>query len=83
MLISTQEIRVVLEWTTASEIGTIGFYLERLNEKSGQYKTVNKKLLPGMLNPPHGGTYRYIDKKARPERSTLTAWLKWRCIPRE
>ncbi|MCI5140351.1 MAG: DUF11 domain-containing protein, partial [Candidatus Electrothrix sp. ATG1] len=58
--------RVVLEWTTASEIGTIGFYLERLNEKTGQYKTVNKKLLPGMLNPPHGGTYRYIDKKARP-----------------
>ncbi|MCI5208319.1 MAG: DUF11 domain-containing protein, partial [Candidatus Electrothrix sp. ATG2] len=52
--------KTVLEWETSSEIGTIGFYLERLNEQSGKYQTVTKKLLPGMLSPPHGGTYRYI-----------------------
>ncbi|MCI5179491.1 MAG: hypothetical protein D3911_09290, partial [Candidatus Electrothrix sp. AW3_4] len=56
--------KVVLEWTTASEIGTIGFYLERLNEQSGTYQAVNNALLPGMLSPPHGGTYRYVDDTA-------------------
>ncbi|MCI5131405.1 MAG: hypothetical protein D3904_07725, partial [Candidatus Electrothrix sp. EH2] len=61
--------QVVLEWTTASEIGTIGFKLERLNEKTGQYKAVNTKLLPGMLSPPHGGTYRFVDKQAEPGKS--------------
>ncbi|CAK8715848.1 hypothetical protein GMJAKD_05000 [Candidatus Electrothrix aarhusensis] len=60
--------QTVLEWTTASEIGTIGFFLERLNEQSGTYQAVNTKLLPGMLSPPHGGTYRYIDKTAKPGR---------------
>lgn len=61
--------QVVLEWTTASEIGTIGFYLERLNERSGKYQTVTEQLLPGMLSPPHGGTYRFVDKQAEPEKS--------------
>ncbi|MCI5129514.1 MAG: hypothetical protein D3907_13730, partial [Candidatus Electrothrix sp. AUS3] len=56
--------QVELEWTTASEIGTIGFYLERLNEQSGTYQAVNNTLLPGMLSPPHGGTYRYVDDTA-------------------
>ncbi|WP_446011511.1 SdrD B-like domain-containing protein [Candidatus Electrothrix sp.] len=58
--------QIVLEWTTASEIGTIGFHLERLNEQSGEYQAVTKKLLPGMLAPPHGGTYRFVDKQAKP-----------------
>ncbi|MCW5202075.1 hypothetical protein VU12_03950 [Desulfobulbus sp. US4] len=61
--------KVVLEWTTASEIGTIGFILERLNEQSGKYQAVTKQMLPGMLTPPHGGTYRYVDKKAEIGRS--------------
>ncbi|MCI5168701.1 MAG: hypothetical protein D3903_22045, partial [Candidatus Electrothrix sp. GM3_4] len=60
--------QVVLEWKTASEIGTLGFMLERLNKQSGNYQAVNTKLLPGMLSPPHGGTYRYIDKTAKQDR---------------
>ncbi|XCN73970.1 MAG: SdrD B-like domain-containing protein [Candidatus Electrothrix aestuarii] len=58
--------QTVLEWKTASEIGTIGFMLERLNEQTGQYQTVNTEILPGLLMPPHGGTYRYVDKTATP-----------------
>ncbi|MCI5146276.1 MAG: hypothetical protein D3923_12285, partial [Candidatus Electrothrix sp. AR3] len=57
--------QTVLEWKTDSEIGTIGFHLERLNEQNGKYHPVTKKLLPGMLSPPHGGTYRFIDKTAK------------------
>ncbi|MGB5686943.1 MAG: SdrD B-like domain-containing protein, partial [Candidatus Electrothrix sp.] len=61
--------QVVLEWKTSSEIGTIGFLLERLNEQSGNYQAVNKTLLPGMLSPPHGGTYRFIDTQVEPGRN--------------
>ncbi|CAK8724592.1 hypothetical protein KKHLCK_14480 [Candidatus Electrothrix laxa] len=61
--------QTVLEWKTASEIGTIGFILERLNEQSGKYQAITKQLLPGMLSPPHGGTYRYVDKTAQRGRS--------------
>ncbi len=61
--------QVALEWKTSSEIGTLGFLLERLNEQSGKYQAVTKQLLPGMLSPPHGGTYRYVDKTAKMGRS--------------
>lgn len=61
--------RVVVEWETASEIGTVGFYLLRLDEKTEKYRRVNKRLLPGLLNAPQGGVYRCVDKKAKPERS--------------
>ncbi|WP_417914840.1 C25 family cysteine peptidase, partial [Candidatus Electronema sp. JM] len=60
-----EQNRVVLEWTTDSETGTIGFVLERLNEKTGGYEAVSE-LLPGTLNPPMGGTYRYVDASAVP-----------------
>ncbi|MCI5161819.1 MAG: hypothetical protein D3917_07315, partial [Candidatus Electrothrix sp. AX5] len=61
--------QVVLEWTTSSEIGTIGFTLERLSQQDGKYHAVTNEMLPGMLTPPHGGTYRYIDKTAKPGRT--------------
>ncbi len=57
--------QTVLEWKTDSEVGTIGFVLERLNEKSGNYEAISD-MLPGMLNPPMGGTYRYVDTAAAP-----------------
>ncbi|MDY6953405.1 MAG: SdrD B-like domain-containing protein, partial [Thermodesulfobacteriota bacterium] len=58
--------KTVVEWQTAAEIGTVGFYLKRLDEKKGKFKRVNKKLLPGLLHSLQGGTYRYIDDKAAP-----------------
>ena len=56
---------VVVEWKTLWEHGTVGFDLLRLNERSGRYHKVNKTLLPGLLHSRLGGTYRYIDRKAR------------------
>lgn len=58
------EKQTVLEWKTDSEVGTLGFLLERLNEKSGEYEAVSEELLPGMLIPLHGGTYRFVDPAA-------------------
>jgi len=58
--------KVVVEWETVSERGTLGFYLKRKSGKHGKFKRVNKKLMPGLLFSPKGGTYRLVDKKAKP-----------------
>jgi len=58
--------QVVINWSTASEIGTVGFHLRRMDEDTGKYVRVNEKLLPGLLVSPEGGTYRFVDRNARP-----------------
>lgn len=57
--------QVVVQWETASEQGTVGFILKRQNKKTGKYKRLNKKMLPGLLNSPEGGTYRFVDDGAK------------------
>ncbi|MGD9872967.1 MAG: SdrD B-like domain-containing protein [Kiritimatiellia bacterium] len=52
---------VVVEWLTGSEIGTAGFYLERLN-RSGNFVRVNDEMLPSLFGAPLGGTYQYPDR---------------------
>ncbi|MCP4693821.1 MAG: hypothetical protein GY859_37650, partial [Desulfobacterales bacterium] len=61
--------RTVVEWETASEVGTLGFYLERLDEAAGGYEPLNDRLLPGLLHSPQGGIYRYVDEGAWPGES--------------
>jgi len=55
---------VIVEWQTSSEINTLGYYLLRLNETSGQFERVNDKLLPAMISHNHGGIYRLPDSNA-------------------
>jgi hypothetical protein len=57
-----------LEWTTSSELGTIGFMVERLDRKTGKYQKVSRNLLTARLAPPHGATYRLQDPQAVPGR---------------
>ncbi|MBM4036925.1 MAG: hypothetical protein FJ290_00295 [Planctomycetes bacterium] len=57
--------RTVVEWETASEHGTVGFYLLRLNEASGKFQKVSEHLVPGVLTDPQGGTYRLADPSAK------------------
>jgi len=59
---------VALEWTTASEIGTVGFYLKRWDDETNRYVGVNKRLIPALLTSPQGGLYRHLDREARPGR---------------
>ncbi len=66
--------QVVVEWETASEIGTVGFYLFRQNPNTGKYRRVNRRLLPGLLISPQGGVYRCVDERANPD-NTLTYML--------
>lgn len=62
---------VVVEWKTASEVGTIGFHVERLDPKTNSWIRVHDGLLPAILTGPQGGSYRLRDATA-PTRETLT-----------
>ncbi len=53
---------MVVEWVTASEIGTLGFYLFRWDPALRRYVQVNDSLLPG-LRAPQGGLYRLADDR--------------------
>jgi len=57
---------VLLEWQTASEAGTVGFYVERWDDGSRRWVRVNRELLAGLLHSPQGGTYRFVDDGASP-----------------
>ena len=61
--------RVVIQWETASEIDTAGFYLFRLDESAGEYIRINTQLLPGLLTSPQGGTYSLVDTGTSPDNS--------------
>ncbi len=51
-----------VEWETASEVGTLGFYVERKNKASGKFVRLNDEMIPGLgLSAPQGGTYQYAD----------------------
>jgi hypothetical protein len=54
----------IVEWKTASEESTVGFYLLRKDRDSGEYRQINSKLLPGLINSRQGGTYRLVDEGA-------------------
>lgn len=61
--------KVVVQWETASEIDTAGFYLFRLDESTGNYLQINQKLVPALLTSPQGGTYSLIDRGVSPGRT--------------
>ncbi len=57
---------VVVEWETASELDTAGFYLYRLREDGTPSAPVTDRFLPGLLTAPQGGVYRLVDAGAVP-----------------
>jgi hypothetical protein len=57
---------VQVEWTTASEAGTAGFYLSRWDGRAKRFVKVHDGLLPGLIHAPQGGTYRFVDDGAAP-----------------
>jgi len=57
--------KVVVEWRTSFEMGTLGFDLRRLDREGGKYFKINPSIIPGLLAYPQGGTYRWVDSSAR------------------
>ena len=56
--------RVVVEWETASEAGTLGFYVFRWGGTESGWIQVNSTMLPGLVDSPLGGRYRLVDETA-------------------
>jgi hypothetical protein len=55
---------VELEWKTASEAGTLGYYLYRRDAASGRWAKAHDGLLAALVGQPQGGVYRFRDDGA-------------------
>jgi len=55
--------RLVVEWETATEAGTLGFDLERLGP-DGERIRVNTAPIPALAGAPQGARYRFVDDTA-------------------
>ncbi|MBA4372834.1 MAG: hypothetical protein C0402_08205 [Thermodesulfovibrio sp.] len=61
--------RFIIRWSTSSETDTAGFFLFRLDEKTGRYRQINSSLLPALMTSQQGGTYSLVDNGALLTRS--------------
>ncbi len=57
---------VVIEWSTASELDTVGFNVLRSESQEGPTIQVNSTLIPPAEDPLTGGTYTFEDKTVKP-----------------
>jgi hypothetical protein len=53
--------RVIVEWTTATEINTAGFNLYRADRAAGPFAKINAQLIAASPDAITGGKYRYED----------------------
>ncbi len=58
--------QVLLEWTTASELGTAAFELFRKGPGDARFVKITDDPIPGLVTAPQGGTYRFVDPTAAP-----------------
>jgi uncharacterized repeat protein (TIGR01451 family) len=58
---------VIVEWRTAVESGTLGFFLERLDPETGTFVALHDELLPGFGTSLRGGRYWFLDKTGQPK----------------
>jgi len=57
--------KVIIEWSTASEIDNAGFNLYRAESENGEYVKINPSLIPAKGTSTSGATYQYIDKNVK------------------
>ncbi len=57
---------ILIEWSTASELDTVGFNLYRSDNPEGPFKMVNASLVPSSTDPMTGGKYEYEDGSVTP-----------------
>lgn len=54
--------KVIIEWSTSSELDTAGYNLYRRSEDLSDLKKVNLELIPASDDPLLGGDYAFEDK---------------------
>lgn len=57
---------VIIEWETASELNTAGFFLNRGETLEGPFERVNHQIIAASPDPITGGSYRYKDLNVQP-----------------
>ncbi len=58
--------RVLVEWSTATEINTAGFNVLRSTQPEGPFVKVNGNLIPASTDPLAGGKHKYEDADVTP-----------------
>ncbi len=56
---------VVVEWSTASELDTVGFNLYRAEQANGEYTKINAAVIPSAGDALTGSDYQYEDRDVR------------------
>jgi aminopeptidase N len=57
--------KVILEWTTESELDNAGFNILRADKKKGEYIQINESLIPAEGSATAGVSYEYIDSSVQ------------------
>lgn len=60
---SGQPASVVVEWSTETEVDTVGFNLYRATAPEGPFVQINDELIPSAADPLVGGRYVYTDSE--------------------
>ncbi len=60
-LLTFNEAEVIIEWSTASELDTVGFHLHRGSTSEGPFTQITSQLIPPSLDPLIGGAYVFTD----------------------
>lgn len=58
--------QVVVEWQTAGEANSAGFYLYRYDAANEGFELVREEMIPALYGSPQGGSYRVVDAEASP-----------------
>ena len=58
--------KVVIRWTTESELDNAGFNILRSDSRNGEFKQVNDKLIQGKGTTAERSTYKWVDTSAKP-----------------
>ena len=57
--------KVIIEWSTESEIDNAGFNFYRAEAENGEYMKINASLIPAEGSPASGAAYQYADKDVK------------------
>ena len=60
--VTPSDRKVILKWTTASEIDNAGFNLYRAEAENGTYVKLNSSLIPAEGTSTSGASYQFIDE---------------------
>jgi hypothetical protein len=64
-LIYFDKAKVTVEWTTASELDTVGFNLLRAETQNGPFEQINSNFIPAGSDPLTGSNYTFIDSSVQ------------------